>query len=67
MSIIQKQMLIVLHKKLVTKQKYFAAQDVLFYLIKKQIPKDQFNLSIVRFHLLGLFNYQKVNNHFPAN
>jgi len=67
MSIIQKQMLLVLHKKLVSKQKYFAAQDVFSYLIKNQIPKSKFNLSIIRFHLLGQFTCQTVNNHFPSN
>lgn len=67
MSVIQKQMLFVLHKKLVNKQKYIAAQDVLSYLIKNQIPKNSFNLSIIRFHLLSFFNYQLVNNHFPKN
>ena len=67
MSNIQKQMLLRLHKHLVSKQNFYAAQDILGYLIKNKIPKHKFNLSIVRFHLLGQFNYLLVNIHFPNN
>ena len=67
MSHTQKQMLLRLHKNLVNKQNYYAAQDILGYLTKNKIPKHKFNLSIVRFHLLGQFNYLLVNNHSPNN
>ncbi len=67
MSNIQRQMLLRLHKSLVNSQNFFAAQDILSYLIKNKIPKHKFNLSIVRFHLLGQFNYLLVNHHFPNN
>lgn len=64
MSIIQKQMLIKLHKILVTNNLFFAAQGVLQVLIKNNIP-TKLNLVILRIHLLSVFSIHSVEANFP--
>lgn len=65
MSTAQKLMLLILHRFLVSKNLFFAANDVLQYLILNQIPKSPLYLTIIRIHLLSLFNCQLVNQNFP--
>ena len=64
MSASQKQMLLKLHQILVASNLFFAAQGVLQVLIKNNIP-TQFNLTILRIHLLSVFSIHSVEANFP--